>query len=263
MIIFGLAVWFAFLISRFIRFVLDEDVYPRMDLGGGVSYAVSTMIHYVVLVVGFMIALAVLGIELSKFTIIAGAFGIGIGFGLQTIINNFVSGLIMLFERPVKVGDSVQIGEHLGELKQIGLRASVLRKVDGSDVILPNSMLISDEVINWTMSDKRRRIDIPIGVAYGTNAKMVMELLTGIATNEPDIIDDPAPVTLFKGFGDNSIDFELRGWTEDTEHWVGLRSKLVTSCLRGPQRSEYRDPVPATRPSPSFGRRRRWQRTQG
>lgn len=243
-IIFVLAIWFSFLLSRFIRFVLDEDVYPRMDLGGGVSYAVSTMVHYVVLVVGFMIALAVLGIELSKFTIIAGAFGIGIGFGLQTIINNFVSGLIMLFERPVKVGDSVQIGQHLGELKQIGLRASVLRKVDGSDVILPNSMLISGEVINWTMSDKRRRIDIPVGVSYGTDAKMVMELLTSVAANEPDIIDDPAPVTLFKGFGDNSIDFELRGWTEDTEHWVALRSKLVTAVYAALNDANVEIPFP-------------------
>jgi potassium efflux system protein len=150
----------------------------------------------------------------------------------------------MLFERPVKVGDSVQIDEHLGELKQIGLRASVLRKVDGSDVILPNSMLISGEVINWTMSDKRRRIDIPVGVAYGTDAKMVMDLLTGVATNEPDIIDEPAPVTLFKGFGDNSIDFELRGWTEDTERWVGLRSKLVTAVYAALNEANVEIPFP-------------------
>lgn len=243
-IVFLLAVWLAFVISRFIRFVLNEEVYPRMDLAAGISYAVSTMVHYVVLIVGFMIALAVLGVELSKFAIVAGAVGIGLGFGLQNIINNFVSGLILLFERPVKVGDSVQIGQHLGELKQIGLRASVLRKVDGSDVILPNSMLISDEVINWTMSDKRRRIDIPVGVAYGSDAKMVMELLTGIAASEPDILDDPSPVTLFKGFGDNSIDFELRGWTDDTEHWVALRSKLVSNIYAALNEANIEIPFP-------------------
>lgn len=243
-VVFVIAVWLAFVLSRFIRFVLDEDVYPRMDLGGGLSYAVSTMVHYVVLIVGFMIAIAALGIELSKFTILAGAFGVGMGFGLQTIINNFVSGLILLFERPVKVGDSVQIGEHQGELRQIGLRASVLRKADGSDVILPNSMLISEDVINWTMADKIRRIDIPVGIAYGSDAKLVIDLLTGVVANERTLVDDPAPVTLFKGFGENSIDFELRAWTEDTENWVQLRSKLVTAIYEALNKANIEIPVP-------------------
>ena len=116
------------------------------------------MVHYAVLLVGFFLAIAALGFELSQFAFIAGAVGIGIGFGLQNIINNFVSGLILLFERPVKVGDTVQIAEHTGSLTQIGLRASVLRKVDGSDVIVPNSMLISEEVTNWTMSDEKPEI---------------------------------------------------------------------------------------------------------
>ena len=227
-VLFFVMVWIAVLISRFLRFVLEEDIYPRVGLGGGVSYAVSTMLHYAILVVGFLIAVGVLGVDFTKFALIAGAVGIGIGFGLQNIINNFVSGLILLVERPVKVDDTVQIGEHTGSLKQIGLRASVLRKVDGSDVIVPNSQLISDEVINWTMSDEKRRIDIPVGVAYGTMPKTVVDLLTPIAAKYTEVLQDPPPRVLFVGLGESSMDFELRVWTGHTEGWVGLRSDLMT-----------------------------------
>ncbi|MGH9946702.1 MAG: mechanosensitive ion channel domain-containing protein [Pyrinomonadaceae bacterium] len=241
---FVFAVWITFVLSRFLRFVLEEDVFPRTDLGEGVSYAISTMVHYVVLILGFIIAIASLGFELSQFAIIAGAVGIGVGFGLQNIINNFVSGLILLFERPVKVGDLVQIGEHQGNLSQIGLRASVLRKVDGSDVIVPNSQLISEEVINWTMSDDKRRIDIPVGVAYGTDPKRVLEILSNVATGVQYVMTDPAPRALFIGFGDSSLDFELRAWTDNSDEWVALRSELVTAVSEALTLAEIEIPFP-------------------
>ncbi len=225
-VLFVITIWGAVLISRLIRFVLEEDVYPRVDLGGGVSYAVSTMLHYSILVIAFLIAISVLGIDFTKFALIAGAVGIGIGFGLQNVINNFVCGLILLFERPVKVGDMVQLDAHTGKLRQIGLRASVLRKVDGSDVIVPNSMLISEAVTNWTMSDEQRRIDIPVGVAYGTDPKTVLELLRKAAVGYPDVLTDPEPKGIFTGFGNNSLDFELRAWTS-SEAFVALRSDLM------------------------------------
>ncbi len=237
-------VWISILISRFLRFVLEEDVYPRVGLGGGVSYAVSTMLHYSILVIGFLIAVGVLGVDFTKFALIAGAIGIGIGFGLQTIINNFVSGLILLVERPVKVDDTVQIGEHMGSLKHIGLRASVLRKVDGSDIIVPNSQLISEEVINWTMSDEKRRIDIPVGVAYGTEPRTVVDLLTPIAGKYTEIIQDPAPRVLFLGLGESSLDFELRVWTIQTEGWVGLRSDIMTDVYEVLTGAEIEIPFP-------------------
>jgi small-conductance mechanosensitive channel len=227
-VLFFLTIWVAVLISRFLRFVLEEDVYPRVDLGGGVSYAVSTMLHYSILVLGFLIAVSVLGVDFTKFALIAGAVGIGIGFGLQNIINNFVSGLILLFERPVKVGDNIQIDTHMGSLRQIGLRASVLRKLDGSDVIVPNSRLISEEVTNWTLSDNERRIEIKVGVAYGSDPALVKSLLQKAASTIPDVLTDPPPRAIFTGFGDNSLDFELRAWTDDTDAWVALRSDIVT-----------------------------------
>ncbi|MGI8786935.1 MAG: mechanosensitive ion channel domain-containing protein [Pyrinomonadaceae bacterium] len=225
--LFALTVWLAFAISRFVQFVLKEDVYPRVNLAGGVPYAISTMLHYVILVVGFVMAIAALGFDLTKFTILAGAFGVGLGFGLQTIVNNFVSGLILLFERPVTVGDTVQIGEHQGDLNGIGLRASILRKVDGSEVIVPNSKLISEEVINWTLSDQQRRLDVSVGVAYGSDPEHIIELLTKVALKHDNILKSPAPRTLFIGFGENSLDFQLRAWTDHTDQWFVIKSELA------------------------------------
>ena len=226
-LIFAFIVWLAFALSRLIRFVLEEDVYPRVHLAGGVPYAISTMLHYVILVVGFVFALAVLGLDLTKFTILAGAFGVGLGFGLQNIVNNFVSGLILLFERPVKVGDTVQIGENQGDLNGIGLRASIVRKVDGSEVIVPNSKLISEEVINWTLSDQQRRIDINVGVAYGNDPENIIQILSKVALAHENILKTPPPRTLFIGFGDNSLDFQLRAWTDHTDQWIIIKSELA------------------------------------
>ncbi len=226
--VFIITLWIAVMISRFLQFVLREELYPRWSVGTGASYAISTTLHYAVIVIGFLIAVGALGVDFTKFAIVAGAIGVGIGFGLQTIINNFVSGLILLFERPIKVGDTIQIKDQVGSLKEIGLRASVLRKADGSDVIVPNSMLVSEQVVNWTLSDTRRRIDIVVGVAYGSDPKQVMEILHKVASTKEDILAEPGPKVFFSNLGDNSIDFELRVWVEDPDRVVSLRSEMVT-----------------------------------
>ncbi|MCB1024038.1 MAG: mechanosensitive ion channel [Acidobacteria bacterium] len=243
LILFGVTVWLAFAISRAVRFVLEEDVYSRLNLGGGVPYATSTILHYSILVIGFILAIAALGIDLTKFTILAGAFGVGLGFGMQNIVNNFVSGLILLFERPVKVDDFVQIGTHQGDLKQIGLRASVLRTVDGSEIIVPNGQLISEEVTNWTLSDSQRRIEINVGVAYGSDPRQVMELLTSVAIEHDEILKEPAPRAIFVGFGDNSLDFQLRAWT-DSDNWVVVSSDLTLGVHDKLYEAEIEIPFP-------------------
>ena len=163
---------------------------------------------------------------------------------MQTIINNFVSGLILLFERLIKVGDTIQINEHTGSLREVGLRASVLRKVDGSDVIVPNSMLVAEQVVNWTMSDTKRRIDIPVGVAYGTDPKIVQDILYKIATSKPDILVEPAPRVLFSNLGASSIDFELRVWVDDPDKLISLRSELVTDTYNALNEAGIEIPFP-------------------
>jgi small-conductance mechanosensitive channel len=211
---FFLTVWAAYLLSAFIRFVLDEDVYSRTRIATGQSYAVSSLLNYAILTIGFVVALGVLGMDLTKITVLAGAFGVGIGFGLQGVVNNFVSGLILLFERPIHVGDTVQVGSLQGRVRRIGIRASIVRTAQGAEIIVPNAQLITQDVTNWTLSDRLRRIDLPVAVIAGATPKKVIELIEAVARAHPQVFQDPAPRCLFMSYGDSSINFELRAWTD-------------------------------------------------
>jgi small-conductance mechanosensitive channel len=224
---FAITVWVSFLISKVLRFVLDEDVFPRLTLPRGVPHAVGIALHYVILFLGFLLAVAATGADLGKFTLMAGAFGVGIGFGLQNIVNNFISGLILIAERPIMPGDTIEVGKMIGDVKRIGMRSSTIRTWEGAEVIVPNGNLISSEVINWTLSDSQRRVDIPVGVAYGSPTKKVIEILVGVASNHKDVMDNPAPYALFLGFGDSSLDFVLRFWTARFHEFVRVRSQIV------------------------------------
>ena len=161
-------------LSAVTEFVLDREVFPRLALRPGVGYAIATFTRWVILIVGTLLALAALGIDTTKLTLVAGALSVGIGFGLQHVVNNFVSGLILIVERPVSVGDLVEIGPLIGEIRRIGIRSSSLRTMQGAEVIVPNSDLTSKEVVNWTRSDRQRRYDIDISVAYGSQPEQVM-----------------------------------------------------------------------------------------
>jgi len=243
---FGVTIWAAFLLSRFVRFVLQEDVYPRLGLSRGLPYAVSSVIHYVILFGGFLLAITATGLDLNRFTVLAGAFGVGIGFGLQNVVNNFVSGLILLLERPVQVGDTIQIAEVTGQVSRIGIRSSTLRTAQGAEVIVPNANLIADRVTNWTFSDPMRRVDIPISVAYGTDPEKMLALLLEVAQSHPNVIPLPPPVALFQGFGDVALNFELRAWTNQPDGWVNVRSELGMALYRRLNEESIEIPFPRT-----------------
>jgi len=231
-------------VSAFIRFVLQEDVYPRIHLSRGISYALSSLLNYVIVALGFVLALWALGMDLSKVTLLAGAFGVGIGFGLQSVVNNFVSGLILLFERPIHVGDAVAVGDLTGEVRRIGIRASTLRTWQGAEIIVPNAQLITEHVTNWTLSDRQRRIDLPVGVNYGAPPRKVMEMLEAVAHAHPGVLKTPAPKAYFTGFGDNAINFELRAWTDHFEQWFQIRSELATGVYDACQAAGMSFPLP-------------------
>jgi len=224
---FAFTVWIAFMVSRTIRFILDEDVFPRTKLPRGIPNAISTGLHYIILLLAFILAVAATGADLGKFAILAGAFGVGIGFGLQSIVNNFISGLILIIERPIMPGDTVEFGNRIGDVMRIGLRSSTIRTWSGAEVIVPNGNLIASEVTNWTLSDRQRRLDISVGVAYGSPVKQVMEILAGVAAKHAEVMDNPSPQTLFLGFGDSSLDFELRCWTGEFRKFRRIKSDLV------------------------------------
>jgi small-conductance mechanosensitive channel len=150
--------------SRIATIIASSSMERTVDLAslGPIPQAISTMVHYALLLLGFFVGLAVLGVDLTKVTILAGAFTVGVGFGLQTVINNFVCGLILLFERPIKVGDVIQIDSDIGEARRIGIRACIIRTTDGSEIIVPNASIIANKVTNWTLSDRYRAIEIPV-----------------------------------------------------------------------------------------------------
>jgi small-conductance mechanosensitive channel len=241
-LIFIVVVWLSFKISRLLRFVLDADIMPRMDLPRGVPGAITRLTHYAVVVVGVFIAASAAGLDFSRVTLIIGALGVGIGFGLQNVVNNFVSGLILLFERPIRVGDKVQIGELFGLVKNIGMRASVVRTYQGAEVIVPNANLIAAEVVNWTLSDDRRRMEIPVGVAYGTDTESVIELLVDVAKAHKDVLEDPETKAIFTGFGASSLDFELRAWTKGD--YVGVSSDLLVGIEQALAAADIEIPFP-------------------
>mgnify|MGYP001818917078 CR=1 FL=1 len=224
---FVIALWAGLTISKILRFILENDVFPRVSMPRGVPSAISSMAHYAILTIAFFVALAVAGIELGKFAIIAGAVGVGIGFGLQNIVNNFLSGLILLFERPIQAGDSVEMGTLFGRVVRIGIRSSTVRTFQGAEVIVPNADLIAKEVINWTLTDAHRRLEIPVGVTYRAQPREVINILMAAARAHKETMREPDPFAIFVGYGSSSIDFELRCWISNYNDGLRIKTELL------------------------------------
>jgi potassium-dependent mechanosensitive channel len=233
----------AVILSRMLRFVLTEEILPRIRLPRGVPGAVDVLAHYGVLLLGFFIALAASGVDLSKVTLLVSALGVGIGFGLQNVVNNFVSGLILVFEHPVQVGDFVEVGTLFGQVHKIGFRASVLRTPDGAEVIIPNGELVGAKFINWSLSDRLRRINISVGVAYGTDPNRVIELLLGVAREHPAVLANPAPLAIFDRFGDSALNFTLFCWSL-VDRWFVVRSDLTIAINNAFKKAGIQIPFP-------------------
>ena len=201
----------AFLFSKQLRKVLKARL-AKTRLDEGVQYTILRLIHYGIVAIVLYQATKMIGIELTGLAFVVGILSVGIGFGLQSIANNFVSGLILLFERPIKPGDMINVGDTQGRVQEIKMRATTIVTRDNVTIIVPNSQFISDEVTNWSHRDPKVRIHIPVGVAYGSDVKLVTELLLQVAKEHPQVIDEPSPNVWFVGFGDSSLNFELLAW---------------------------------------------------
>ncbi|MDD4240627.1 MAG: mechanosensitive ion channel [Smithellaceae bacterium] len=215
----------------------------RLDLG--VRVAVGSMVKYLLLVVGFVVILQTAGINLSSLTILLGALGVGIGFGLQNITNNFVSGLIILLERPVKVGDRIEVGDVAGDVVDISMRATTIITNDNISIIVPNSEFISGTVINWSHTDRSVRFNFPVGVAYREDPEVVRKVLLEIALNNSGVLKDPKPDVLFSEFSDSAMKFNLRVWTRDYINRPGvLKSQLYYEIARRFREKGIEIPLP-------------------
>jgi len=234
----------SFIVSWFVQTVFMEEVLRRRQVELGVRMSMARLVHYVLVLVGFMIALSALGFDLKNVTILGGALGIGIGFGLQTVVSNFVCGLILLFERPLKVGDVIEVGDQRGKVKKLGLRSTVVQTFDQAEVVVPNTDLISNQVTNWTLADRQIRFTIPVGVAYGSDIGSVMKTLSEIAEENTLVLKDPAPQVLFSALGGSSLDFDFRIWIEDYNDRRQVQSELLVEIDRRFRELDIEIPFP-------------------
>jgi len=227
---FGLTLWFAIMLSRFIRFVLEEDVYHRVKLLPGSSYAISTILHYIILVLGILAAFAAVGVDMTKLAILVGGLSVGIGFGMQNIFNNFFSGLILLLERPVHVGDVIDVGGVTGTVQRIGIRASSIRLVDNSVLIVPNGQLISEKVTDRTIPSKKGRIDLRVRVDAGSDPQRVIQILTEVAAAHPLVAALPPPESFMKEFTADSLIIDLLAWTDHPLRVLRISSDITAAA---------------------------------
>ena len=200
-------------LSSLTRRLVRIHILAHTSMEVGLQCAVATFIRYLVFTLGIVVGLQMTGVNLSSLVVLGGALGIGVGLGLQQLAGNFVSGLVLLFERPIKVGDRIQVGDTSGGVVRIAARSTWVRTNENVVIIIPNSEFTSNRVINWTANDRRVRFSVTVGVSYGSPPGQVTNLLLKVAREHPDVLDEPEPEVLFADFGDSSLNFELRVWT--------------------------------------------------
>lgn len=214
------------ILAALLKWVLRDRLLAPLNLSPGNREAISTLISYGAATIAFLSVFAIYGLNLTSLAVVLGGLGVGIGFGLQDLTRNLVSGLTLLIERKLQVGDYVEFGGLSGYIKEIAMRATVIRTFDGGDVIVPNSNLISNQVLNWSYKNFTGKIRIMIGVAYDSDPILVTETLLNSAYMEPAALHDPPPKVLFKGFGDNALEFELWIWVNRIDEGITVRSSL-------------------------------------
>lgn len=214
-------------LSRRITRLLENKLLANAIAEKGTRSAIVTIIRYLILLFGFLFIFKTSGFDLGAFSWMLGALGVGLGFGLQNITSNFISGIIILFERPIKIGDRIQIGDISGDVVSISMRSTTIVTNDNISIIVPNSKFINDNVINWSHNDRSIRVHYPVSVSYKEDPEKVKEIVLNIASNHPDVLKEPAPAFWFVEYGDNSLNFELVLWTSTfIQKPVVLKSEL-------------------------------------
>ncbi|WP_335868917.1 mechanosensitive ion channel family protein [Bacillus sp. 2205SS5-2] len=229
-IIAVLIVSLAYRLSKLLTEALLPSLYSRYSVNKGLQYTLSRMVHYVIMVTAFLMSLSTVGINLSALTVFAGLISVGIGFGLQNIASNFISGIILLFERQIEVGDRIIINDIIGDVQQIKMRATIVKTLTNEHIIVPNSYFLEEQVVNRSYSDSRLKMVIPFGVAYGTDVEALRKLLEDLVREESEkrvsVLTKPAPYVNFIEFGDSSLNFELFVWISNPYDYVMLRSEF-------------------------------------
>lgn len=242
-ILFGLLIYASLMLANTIAYFASVKDQKKAEGRNKKLGSSVLLIRLAIITVGFFIAAAAASIPLNNITIVLGALSVGIGFGLQTIINNLVSGIILAFERPIQIGDDIEIGTMSGTVKEVGIRASKIQAYDGSEIVVPNGDLLSQQLVNWTLSDKRRRIDITVGVAYGSDMHHVKSVIEEVLTRER-VLKIPPPRVMMQNFGDSSVDFRVLFWVDTIDIYLDMRAEIMFAIYEAFQENGIEIPFP-------------------
>lgn len=232
-----------FAVSKYVRRIMKQ-VLDKRGLDRSLSYLLLRVTHYLIILIGVFVALNMVGVRLTALVALAGVAGLALGFGLQTIVSNFVSGLIIMGERNVNVGDMIEVGDRMGEVTRIETRATTIRTMDNVSILVPNENFIAKDVINWSHGDPTVRLRVPVGVAYGSDVERVREILIEIARSDEEVLEDPEPNVWFDSFGDSSLNFTLLVWIDDPRKRKSTISRLNFEIDRRFREEDIEIPFP-------------------
>jgi small-conductance mechanosensitive channel len=231
-IMFVVVVTVFYLFSRLLQKALQTKILTRFRIDKGTQYTLARVSHYVIMIVGGLLAFQFIGIDLSGLAVIVGLLSVGIGFGLQNVTSNFIAGLILLFERPIKVGDRVTVGHTEGDVIAINMRSTTIRSLDNISIIVPNSEFVSSQVINWSHGDPKVRLIVDVGVSYNSNLDDVIRSLREVADDNQNVLKHPEPDVLLASFGDSSWNMKLRVWLKDLQNYYKIHSDINCEIVR-------------------------------
>jgi small-conductance mechanosensitive channel len=244
-IVLGIIIILVFVfLSKWLRKIAKSKLFPKYELDEGIQLVILKLAHYLLVGLGIIVAVQSIGLNLTSLAVVFGLLSVGIGFGLQNVAANFVSGLIILFERPIKIGDRITIGDVLGDVMDINLRATLIRTIDNVSIIVPNSEFISSHVINWSHRDPKIRVHVPVGVAYGSDVPLVIKSLLEVAQNHVEVLKEPPPKVWFNEFADSSLNFELLVWIAHPKRRLEIISELNKRIDDIFRKNEIRIPFP-------------------
>jgi potassium efflux system protein len=243
-VVFVIVLMLATFLSRIVGYIFGNPHGSIQGISKGKIGSGVLLIRLGIYTVGIIIAFVASGIPVDKLTIIIGALGVGIGFGLQNVVNNLVSGVILAFEKPIQIGDVVEIGTRMGVVNEIGIRSSKISTYDGSTVIIPNGDLIAQHIINWTHGNTSRRIEVQVGVAYGSNVNDCQDIIEKVLASNKQVINYPKPSILLDKFGNSSVDFRVLFWTGDIANWIQTKSEIMTAIYKNFEEKGIQIPFP-------------------
>ena len=234
----------AFWVSRLLRGMLRRNVFRRTHLTIGTQETLARILHYIIMLLGVFVAIQQIGVNITTLAAIGAVLMVGIGLGLQNITSNFISAIILLFERPVQVGDFVEVGGVQGRIRSIKTRSSVVETLDNVSIIVPNSNFITENVTNWSYRDSKVRIHVPVGVSYGSDVDLVAETLLRVARSHLEVLLNPEPAIQFLEFGDSSLNFDLLVWVNDASRQYIIRSDLNFAVVKAFREQDITIPFP-------------------